>query len=294
MTFDQLKTFYVVAQAGSFTKASTLLNMDQSNVSRKIISMEIRLKAKLFIRRSRGLVLTPEGQVLLEEAKDILGRMEGMKNLLTTINKKASGHLNVYTYVGFYDFFVRPYLNQFIEAFPDITLQVHKNDLDDINFDSAEMTVAITPYLHNAVDVIQESIMRTHIKLFASPEYLKQYGVPETSEDLDRHRLIAYGPKNSVFSLMNWHLLLGSPGGKMRTPLVEANCPETRVTLAEKGCGIASLPTELYNLKNRNLVQVLPKEEGTVIDFFYSYPTVHKRAIPVRRFQNFLQAIFDR
>jgi len=292
MTFDQLKTFYIVAKSGSFTNAASELNMDQSNVSRKIIAMEIRLKAKLFVRKSRGLILTPEGQILLEEAKDILERMEGMKNLLTNVNKEASGHLNIYTYVGFYDFFVRPYLDQFREAFPDITLKICKNDLDIINFDSSEMTIAITPYLNREEDIIQESIMRTHIKLYASPEYLEKFGTPENPEDLNHHKLIAYGPKNSVFSTMNWHLTLGASSGKPRQPVVEVNCPETRVLLAERGAGIASIPVEFMDLSKKNLVQVLPQEEGTVIDFFYSYPTIHKRAVPVMRFLGFLRAIF--
>ncbi len=291
MTFDQLKTFYVVAKVGSFTKAALELNMDQSNVSRKIINMEIRLKTKLFTRKSRGLVLTPEGLVLLEEAKDILGRLEGMKTHLHNVNNQARGHLNVYTY-GMYDFFIRPYLNQFLEQYPDITLRIFKNDVDIVNFDSSEMTVAITPYLNSAEDVIQESLVRTHIKLYASPEYLEKFGTPKTPEDLDHHRLISYGPKNSVFSIMNWHLTLGTVSGKMRTPCIQINCPETRVLLAEKGCGIATIPVEFADLSEKKLVQVLPEEEGTVLDFFFSYPTAHKRALPIKKFLGFLNAIF--
>ena len=95
MTLDQLKTFSIVANAGSFTSAAIELNMDQSNVSRKIIAMETRLRTKLFTRKARGLILTPEGQALLEETKEILTRIEGMKNIIKNVHNEASGLLNV-------------------------------------------------------------------------------------------------------------------------------------------------------------------------------------------------------
>ena len=57
MDWDKLKIFHTVAEAGSFTKASTVLNLSQSAISRQIQTLENELKNYLFERHARGLVL---------------------------------------------------------------------------------------------------------------------------------------------------------------------------------------------------------------------------------------------
>jgi DNA-binding transcriptional LysR family regulator len=64
MDWDKLKIFHVVAEASSFTKASTVLNLSQSAISRQIQSLEQDLKIQLFERHARGLILTDNGEYL--------------------------------------------------------------------------------------------------------------------------------------------------------------------------------------------------------------------------------------
>ena len=56
MDWDKLKIFHTVAEASSFTKASTILNLSQSAISRQIQGLESDLKVQLFERHARGLV----------------------------------------------------------------------------------------------------------------------------------------------------------------------------------------------------------------------------------------------
>ena len=56
MDWDKLKIFHTVAEASSFTKASTILNLSQSAISRQIQALESDLKVQLFERHARGLV----------------------------------------------------------------------------------------------------------------------------------------------------------------------------------------------------------------------------------------------
>ena len=58
MDWDKLKIFYTVAEASSFTKAATILNLSQSAISRQIQSLEQDLKIQLFERHARLLFLT--------------------------------------------------------------------------------------------------------------------------------------------------------------------------------------------------------------------------------------------
>ena len=52
MDWDKLKIFHAVAEAGSFTSATVILNLSQSAISRQIQSLEEDLKVKLFERHA--------------------------------------------------------------------------------------------------------------------------------------------------------------------------------------------------------------------------------------------------
>lgn len=67
-----LEIFRAVALEGSVSKAAAKLNRVQSNVSTRIRQLEDHLGKPLFLRRNRGLSLTPDGEVLLSYAERLL------------------------------------------------------------------------------------------------------------------------------------------------------------------------------------------------------------------------------
>ena len=67
MDWDKLKIFHAVAEAGSFTSATVILNLSQSAISRQIQSLEEDLKVKLFERHARGLTLTEMVNMYLKQ-----------------------------------------------------------------------------------------------------------------------------------------------------------------------------------------------------------------------------------
>ena len=78
MDWDKLKIFHTVAEASSFTKASTILNLSQSAISRQIQALESDLKVQLFERHARGLVLTENGEYLYKSAHEIISKLKSM------------------------------------------------------------------------------------------------------------------------------------------------------------------------------------------------------------------------
>ena len=79
MNLKQLEYFVVVAEKGGFAAASRLLNIAQSAISRQVAALEEDLQVVLFLRQGRTTALTPAGQRLFEDARDILLRVERMK-----------------------------------------------------------------------------------------------------------------------------------------------------------------------------------------------------------------------
>ena len=72
MKWDRLKYFHIVSQTLNLKRASEIMNISHSSLSRQISILESEIKTKLFFRNSKGLSLSPEGQELYKEVnKDI-------------------------------------------------------------------------------------------------------------------------------------------------------------------------------------------------------------------------------
>lgn len=289
MNIDQLKTFYVVAHAGSFTKAAEDLNMDQSNVSRKIIALEIRLGIKLFKRLARGLILTKQGEILLKEVKDILFRLDSIKTKVKESEHSYKGDLKISSTVALASMWLMPYLNNFLDLHSEMRATVLSNDsVPDLTLREAD--VAIRPYIHDAPDLVQDYLITFHWQLYASPQYLDQYGTPKTIDDLDGHRLLSF-EGNYIQSMpqANWHLMSGKKGRDKRPPYFSSNSLQTLVHAAKCGMGIVPLPYELSSPETANLVQILPEAQGPAVDVYYIYPRALESYKLARAFGQFLQ-----
>lgn len=79
LSLDQLRTFVAVADCGSFRAAAASLSRVQSAVSQTVANLEHQLQVKLFDRSGHRPTMTPEGQRLLADARDILLRVDAMR-----------------------------------------------------------------------------------------------------------------------------------------------------------------------------------------------------------------------
>ncbi|MBQ7223720.1 MAG: LysR family transcriptional regulator [Erysipelotrichaceae bacterium] len=78
MNTDQLKYFVALSESRSFNKAASKFEMTTSNLKRRFDLLEDELNVKLFNRSNQGLTLTPEGEIMLEKAKNVLALIDDM------------------------------------------------------------------------------------------------------------------------------------------------------------------------------------------------------------------------
>jgi DNA-binding transcriptional LysR family regulator len=95
LTLDQLRTFVTVAESGSFRSGAARLSRVQSAVSHAIGNLEAELGVALFDRSGHRPVLTPEGQTLLANARDILLRVDAMRARARSIGQGVELELSL-------------------------------------------------------------------------------------------------------------------------------------------------------------------------------------------------------
>jgi LysR family transcriptional regulator, nitrogen assimilation regulatory protein len=93
MDFRQLRTFSCVAELGSLSKASDTLRVAQPALSRQIKLLEHELRAELFTRNGRGMVLTEAGRLLLERTAGIVRQIDQIRDDIQSSGGQPSGRV---------------------------------------------------------------------------------------------------------------------------------------------------------------------------------------------------------
>lgn len=289
--WDRIRVFHGVAEAGSFTRATETLNLSQSAISRQISALEEDVGTPLFHRHARGLVLTEQGELLLESAKAIATKIATTSSLLSESKEEPTGHLRVTANQGFGSFWLTSHLKEFLDLYPDITINLLVLDAElDLGMREADVAIRLTP--PSKPDLIQKKLRTAHTHLYASPRYLDTAPPLETIDDLDRHRLIDYGAGTTPPPVpsLNWVLEAGrdvDDPRPRRRPALSINNVFGMLRAAQKGAGVASLPDYLGSLTDR-LVRVLPQLEGPSFDVFFVYPEELRASARVGVFRDFL------
>jgi DNA-binding transcriptional LysR family regulator len=289
LDWDRIRVFRGVAQAGSFTRAAESLGLSQSAISRQIGALEEDLGMPLFHRHARGLVLTEQGEVLLEAAHDIAARMASAQSKLAETKDTPSGHLRINTTVGFGTVWLTSHLREFVELYPDITVSVLAIDTElDLSMREADVAIRLTP--PRQPDLVQRRLMTAHTHLYAAHTYLDDAPPLQEPGDLDRHRLIAYGTEATPPPVpsLNWVLTAGRGDGRPpRAASLTINNVYGMFRAAERGLGVASLPDYLCSTSTR-LARVLPDLDGPSFDAYFVYPEEMRASKRVRVFRDFL------
>jgi len=287
MDWDKLRIFHAAASAGSFTHAGDELNMSQSAVSRQVSALEQELGIALFHRHARGLILTEQGEHLFRTARDVFMKLEAAKSRLTDTKQRPSGILRVTTTNGLGSTWLTARLNEFVEDYPDIELDVILSDNElDLAMREADAAIRLRPPIQP--DLIQRKLFTVHFHLYASKDYLERFGSPRTISELDNHRIVAFGAKPPPYLRdMNWIERAGRPADNPRTPVLRINNIAAIKRAVQYGVGIAMLPDYMLGPDSR-LVQLIPGADVPSFDTFFVYPSELKNTARITAFRDFL------
>ena len=287
MDWDKLKIFHTVAEAGSFTNASTILNLSQSAISRQIQSLEKDLKINLFERHARGLVLTSNGEYLFKTANDVISKLKEVESNLSEEKNQIKGKLIVTTVVSFGTTWLTPRIKEFMDLHPEIEIELIFDD-KELDLATRQADVAIRMRRPKQLNLIQKKFVNFNYHIYGSNEYLQKNGYPKNFKDLDKHKFITYG-KGAPSPVYNpdWVLKVGSKDGIKRKSLMKVNSVYGLLLAVQSGVGLAALPDYItYNISG--LTKVLPDEPGKPTETHFVYPASLKDNARLIAFRNFL------
>ncbi len=124
INYELYKVFYHVANTLSFSEASKQLFISQSAVSQSIKVLEKKLNQTLFIRSTKRVQLTPEGEILLKHIEPAIHLIQKGENQLLEANTLNGGQLRIGASDTICRYYLIPYLQQFHLQFPNVHIKV--------------------------------------------------------------------------------------------------------------------------------------------------------------------------
>jgi DNA-binding transcriptional LysR family regulator len=262
-TLDELQVFAAVVDSGSITAAAEHLGQTVSAISRALSRLEEKLGVTLLRRTTRRLELTEEGQVFLAQARKIISAVEDAEEQMEVRRNQPAGLLRVNAASPFMLHVLVPLIRGFRTQYPDIELELNTNDqIIDLLEHRTDIAIRIGALSDSSLHA--RPLMTSRLRVFASPDYLRACGEPQSPADLSAHRLLGFTRPESLNA---WPLRNPQGDRFIISPDVRASSGETLRQLALAGEGIACLADFMTRAdrENGSLVQILISETVEVL-----------------------------
>lgn len=290
LDWNKFKVFYHIAKAGSFTEAGHVLHITQSALSRSIQKLEEQIQLKLFIRNSRGVVLTTQGRALFETVHKMYEEFVQCNVEIQEVKDEAKGSLKIALLRRITSPNLMQHILNFQKIYPEIKLHIVQYDQVE-DFKSLGVEMAIMPAFTDNSDLIQSSLCTLQQKLYASDAYLKNYGLPKSMNDLKSHRIIDFSEQGSFFNTPSKSL--SKEIKSFIQPSLYINSYEEMYRAAQQDLGIALLNVEKKIDNQENLTEVMSETVSQQISLSCIYPSYLEKFKRVQLFKDYLTEILQ-
>jgi DNA-binding transcriptional LysR family regulator len=197
---ESMSTLLAAVEAGSLSAASRKLGVPLSTVSRRVSDLEAHLKTGLVTRSSRRLTLTEAGHAYVAACKRILADIEEAEHTAAGEYRTPRGDLTITAPIVFGRLHLLPVALDFLKAYPEIDLRLTLADrfynLVDEHIDIALRIGALPDST-----LVASRLGAVRLMTCASPDYLRERGVPKKPQDLAIHDCITF---EGFLSASNW------------------------------------------------------------------------------------------
>lgn len=247
INFELYKVFYHVATEMSFSKAAKKLFISQSAISQSISSLEKELNTKLFIRTTKKVSLTQEGETLFSHIEPaIYSILQGEKKL-SEIATLERGRLHIGVSDTICKYYLVSYLQKFHHLYPNIELLItNRTSIECVSLlKKNAVDLIVTNLPNNEIDqsltVIETDTFEDIIIAPSSYDALKHKGV--TFEELVNFPVLLLDRQSTTTRFLQDTF---SKENLTLKPAIELGSIDLLVDMASIGLGLTFIPDYVY------------------------------------------------
>ena len=237
--YEHIEAFVAIARSRSLTAASIATGIGQATISRQLAALEKHLGCRLFLRSTRAIKLTEQGEAYLSHALRLLEMVSEAERSVQANKEKMHGRIRIACSNAFAKNLLIPNLAGWQTQYPDIHIEfVLSDSLSHVIEERVDVAFRIGTLSDSSL--VARPIGKFNRIVVAAPGYLNQYGVPTRPEQLSDHQCILFsGTEHSNI----WNF--GGPNGEIKvrvTSRLELSTLDGVYNSVIAGLGIAIVP----------------------------------------------------
>lgn len=236
-----LKTLATLRDTGSLTATATTLHLTQSALSHQIKDLEARIGGQLFLRKTRPVRFTSEGEILLNLADQVLPRLARAENELASLKEDVNGRLHMAIECHSCFQWLMPALREYQVAWPSVTLDFSSG----FGFEplpalmSGELDLVITSDIQPRSEVHYEPLFDFEMRLVTATNHPLAANTSVEPSDLENETMLSYPVQKNRLDVVK-HFL--HPAGIEPAKWKQADNTLMLVQMVSAGLGVAALP----------------------------------------------------
>ena len=194
INLNHLHYFYEVARHGSFTRAARELLVSQSALSVQIRALETSLGARLFDRRSAGVVLTDAGQRAFAVAERIFADVDQLISDFRQSDRVLAGAVSVGTVNSIGIYVLPEILTAYRAKYPDVRIHIDFRESERVmdQLIQGKTDLAVVPWERSYPDLNAVPLTRQKLFIVAPPGHPLTHAAQVSPRDLEAHPFVGY------------------------------------------------------------------------------------------------------
>jgi len=273
MLLEDLNVVLKVAEFKSITAAAGSLDMRTATASAAIKRVERALGVELFIRTTRRLRLSIAGEKYIPHCEEALQTLDLAKQNVKDNLDNIAGELRISVPSDLGRNLILPWLDEFMQAHTGVCVKLHISD-SNIDFYRDPVDIALRYGFPDDPNLYGFKICNVPRVVCASPDYLKEHGLPEHPNELTTHNGLLYQLHDIIYDVWEFSDL-----GETIKVKIQSNRASNDAELVRRWCvsgkGIAakSCLDMSHDLLCENVVPILSKFDAKPTELWLICPS---------------------
>ncbi len=208
MNTKDLVLFVRTADSGSITRAAEQLDITTAAASAALKRLEQQLKVQLFIRSTRQLRISAEGERFLVYCRKALAELDAGRASIHALAGKVAGELRISAPSDIGRNLLPRWIDDIMEQHPDLSIHLLLGDaVADFYMD--RINLAIRYGNQQDSSLVAFKLATIDRVVCASPAYLRRFGTPQTPADLLQHNCLLFQLNNRTHDV--WEFIAAKP-----------------------------------------------------------------------------------